>query len=350
MTFTQMLASAEADVPIILDGGLGTALESRGIDLSHELWSAELIRHDAQTLTDVHAEFIAAGARVVTTASYQATPLGFAAAGISAEEGRAIISRSVEIARSAAEAAATSSGTGPDLVAGPDLAGNGPVLVAGSIGPYGAALGNGTEYTGTYRLTSEEYTAFHRPRITALAEAGADLLAIETQPRLDEIHAAVALADEFGLPAWVSATLQEGTDTAALTSADPASAVTLPDGSSLAELAEVAGASAAVQAVGVNCVPPSLVTPALTELAANTDLPLVAYPNSGETYDATVMEWRDDGMESGVGSWPVAEWIRLGARIIGGCCRVRPDDIAVLSSRAPGSTSRRRSGGSADET
>lgn len=337
MTFTQMLASAEADVPIILDGGLGTALESRGIDLSHELWSAELIRHDPDALTEVHAEFVAAGARIVTTASYQATRLGFAAAGISAEEGRALIIRSAEIARSAAEAAA----------------GTGRILVTGSVGPYGAALGGGEEYSGNYHLSPEEYTAFHRPRIETLAEAGADLLAVETQPRLDEIRAVLLLAEEVGLPVWVSVTLREGTDTApstAPTPADPASAITLPDGSSLAELAEVAGASAAVQAVGVNCVPPSLVTPALTELAANTDLPLVAYPNSGETYDATVMEWRDDGTESGIGSWPVAEWIRLGARIIGGCCRVRPDDIAVLSSRAPGRTSRRRSGGSADET
>lgn len=325
--FTQMLAEAAA--PIVLDGGLGTALESRGIDLSHELWSADLIRDDAQTLAEVHAEFIAAGARIVTTASYQATPLGFASAGISAEEGREIISRSVEIARSAAEAAAPLSDTGP----GPD---NGPVLVAGSVGPYGAALGDGAEYTGNYRLTSEEYTAFHRPRIAALAEARADLLAIETQPRLDEIRALVDLADEHGLPAWMSVTLRDGTDTAsstAQTPSDPASPVTLPDGSSLAELAEVAATSAAVKAVGVNCVRPSLITPALTELAANTDLSLVAYPNSGETYDATAMEWRDNGTESGVGSWPVTEWIRLGARIIGGCCRVRATDIAMLAER-----------------
>lgn len=314
--FTQMLTEEAA--PIVLDGGFGTALESRGIDLSHELWSADLIRNDAQTITEVHAEFIAAGARIVSTASYQATPLGFAAAGISAEEGRGLITRSVEIARSAAEAAA----------------GHESVLVAGSVGPYGAALGDGAEYTGNYRLTPEEYAAFHRPRIAALAEAGADLLAIETQPRLDEILALVDLADESGLPAWVSVTLQEGTDTtlsAALTPADPASAVTLPDGSSLAELAEVVAASASVAAVGVNCMPPSLVTPALSELAAHTDLPLIVYPNSGETYDATAMRWRDDGAESGVVSWPVTEWIRLGARIIGGCCRVRPNDIAVLA-------------------
>lgn len=317
MTFTQMLASAEADVPIILDGGLGTALESRGIDLSHELWSAELIRHDPDALTEVHAEFVAAGARIVTTASYQATRLGFAAAGISAEEGRALIIRSAEIARSAAEAAA----------------GTGRILVTGSVGPYGAALGGGEEYSGNYHLSPEEYTAFHRPRIETLAEAGADLLAVETQPRLDEIRAIMNLAEEVGLPAWVSVTLQAGTDTT------PQNCPTLPDGSSLAELAEAASASAAVKAIGVNCVRPSIIAPALAELARHTQLPLVAYPNSGETYDAAALAWAGDGTEAGTNSstvagvetWPVAEWARLGAQIIGGCCRVRPADIAVLS-------------------
>ncbi|WP_181274582.1 homocysteine S-methyltransferase [Brevibacterium oceani] len=315
MTFTQMLASAEAAHPLVLDGGLGTALETRGVDLSHELWSADLIREDPDTLFAVHSAFAAVGARILTTASYQATPLGFARAGLSPAEGRELITRSVEIARSAA-VSAPSSGTGPG-------AGDGRVLVAGSVGPYGAALGGGEEYTGDYRLTSEEYTAFHRPRIAALAEAGADLLAVETQPRLDEIRAILLLAEEVGLPVWVSVTVREGTDTP----------VALPDCSYLAELAEVASTSATVQAVGVNCVRPSLVTPALTELATHTDLPLIAYPNSGETYDADTMEWRDDGAEAGVGSWPVETWTRLGARIIGGCCRVRPDDIAVLSER-----------------
>ncbi len=302
MTFTQMLTLSEA-APIVIDGGLGSAAEDRGIDLDHALWSAELIRRDPDTLRAVHTAFADAGARILTTASYQATPLGFVEAGISAEEGSRIIGDSVRIARSAA----------PGL----------HVLVAGSVGPYGAALGDGAEYTGSYHRNREEYTAFHSPRIAALAEAGADLLAIETQPRLDEIAAIIGLTDETGLPSWVTVTLQTGTDT---------NVPTLPDGSTLAELAEAAAASASVQAIGVNCVRPSLVTPALRELSRHTDLPLIAYPNSGEIYDANTLTWRD-GAEAGVGSWPVAKWTRLGARIIGGCCRVRPEDIAVLTER-----------------
>src|SRR5699024_4910725 len=191
MTFTQMLTAAEATGPIIIDGGLGTAAEDRGIDLDHDLWSAELIRRSPEALAEVHADFAAAGARILTTASYQASPLGFAGAAISLEDGRRLIADSVNIARSAAEA------TG-----GPRA------LIAGSVGPYGAGLGDGAEYTGDYRLTAGEYAEFHRLRIDALAEAGADLLAIETQPRLDEIRTVIGLAEEIRLPAWLSVSLR----------------------------------------------------------------------------------------------------------------------------------------------
>src|SRR5699024_2256383 len=156
--------------------------------------------------------------------------------------------------------------------------------------------------TGDYRLTAGEYAEFHRLRIDALAGAGAGVVAIRTQPRLDEIRTVISLAEETGVPAWLSVTLRTGT--------------TLPDGSGLADLAETANTSAAVQAIGVNCVLPSLVTPALEVLSAHTDLPLIAYPNSGEFYDADAMTWRDNGAEAGVGSWPAPEWARLGARII----------------------------------
>ncbi|WP_209325576.1 homocysteine S-methyltransferase [Brevibacterium renqingii] len=304
MDFTQMLTAAEADAPIVIDGGLGTALEERGVDLDHALWSADLLRRRPEAIAEVHAAFAAAGARILTTASYQATPVGFARAAVPVAEGRDLIAAGVEVARTAAEAVAGSTGAAR-------------ALVAGSVGPFGAALGGGEEYTGDYRLTAAEYADFHHGRIAALAAAGVDLLAIETQPRLDEIRILVQLAEEVGLPAWLSVTLGD--------------AGGLPDGSGLADLAEEASASAAVAAVGVNCVPPSAVAPALRTLSAHTDLPLIAYPNSGERYAAESMQWLPKTAESGSDSWPVDEWTRLGARLIGGCCRTTPADISVLS-------------------
>lgn len=305
-TFIQMLQTAvRSGQPIIIDGGLGTALESRGIDLRHELWSASLLRDAPDVLAEVHADFIRAGAQIVTTASYQATPLGFERASIPAEEGLRLIKHSVEVAAEAAAGAETA-----------DTA-----LVAGSVGPYGAALGDGAEYTGDYRLSDEEFADFHRPRIEALISAGADLLAIETQPSLAEIKVLAGLADEYAIPSWLSVTLSDGRH--------------LADGSNLADVAKAASTSAMVQAVGVNCVRPSLVEEALQTLAQHSDLPLITYPNSGERYDATSMQWQP-GPHFDASSATIAAWTKAGARIIGGCCRTTPEDIAGIARAATG--------------
>ncbi|RBP63466.1 homocysteine S-methyltransferase [Brevibacterium sanguinis] len=359
-TLTHLLdRSLSSGDPIVIDGALGTALESRGIDLDHELWSAGLLRDDPEAIAEVHRDYIRAGARIITTASYQATPLGFASLGLSPDEGRTLIARSVEVARAAR--ADTDSATHSRTRAAADAGANpgaAEVLVAGSVGPYGAALGDGAEYTGDYSLTPAEFAEFHRPRIAALVDAGADLLAIETQPHLTEIEALCTLADEHSAPAWLSVTLADGEH--------------LADGSPLTALAEVVSAHESIRAVGVNCVSPSLVAPALRALAGATALPLIAYPNSGEVYDARTMEWRtpedsgrspvhlgeeapdDPGTGAGGGAggdvaesadgaaadpgggtttFPIEDWARLGALLIGGCCRTGPADIAGIARR-----------------
>ncbi|MCM1013760.1 MULTISPECIES: homocysteine S-methyltransferase [unclassified Brevibacterium] len=293
--------------PTVLDGGLGTALEARGLDLDHDLWSAALLRERPEILAEVHAAFAAAGAQVLTTASYQISPLGLARAGLSPAAGRALITDSVAVAREAAarEAAARKAAAGA-------------ALIAGSVGPYGAALGDGSEYTGDYRLTAGEFAAFHRPRIDALVDSGVDVLALETQPCLPEIRVLAELVDAHAVPAWLTVTLSDdGTH--------------LPDGTPLSAVAEAVAGTPLIRGLGVNCVRPSLVAPALAALAAATDLPLIAYPNSGETYDAATMRWTTGAATPA--AWPVATWTRLGARLIGGCCRTTPDDIAVLAGR-----------------
>lgn len=309
-TFIQMLEAAEASgEPLIIDGGLGTALESRGIDLRHELWSAALLRQAPETLAQVHTDFIRAGARIITTASYQATPLGFEKAAISAEEGRRLIAASVEIAARAATEAAADAGADSANVA----------LVAGSVGPFGAALGDGSEYTGDYVLDDTELVDFHRPRIEALVSAGADLLAIETQPCLSEIRVLTRLAQEFGIPAWLTVTLSESGD--------------LADGSALATVAEAVSDFPLLRAIGVNCVRPSAVAQALETFAQHADLPLIAYPNSGEHYEAATMEWQP-GPHFEASPGTIGAWTQAGARIIGGCCRTMPEDIADLAAAA----------------
>ena len=325
-TFTGVLETAvRTRRPLVTDGGLGTALESRGLVLDHDLWSAGLLRDDPRTLAEVHAAFATAGADIVTTASYQIGPRtgltdagltdpGLTDTGLTDTAVRRLSADSVTLAREAASRGAAA-----------------PVLIAGSVGPFGAVLGDGSEYTGDYALTDADLAAFHRPRVEALAEAGADVIALETQPSLPEIRVLADLAEETGVPAWLTVTLADD---------GPGTAPRLPDGSPLTALAEVAAAHPVIRAVGVNCVRPAQVSPALEALAAVTDLPLIAYPNSGETYDAESMTWQDPTAGSTatgndrLGAWPVADWIARGARIIGGCCRTTPEDIAALVLRA----------------
>src|SRR3954447_2500802 len=254
------LADALAAGPLVLDGGLSTELESRGHDVSSALWSARLLRDDPAAIVAAHAAFAAAGAEVATTASYQATIEGFTAAGVDAAAARRLIASSVALARE----------------------GQGAGWVAGSVGPYGAMLADGSEYTGDYvaEIGVAELRAFHRPRMELLAGAGADVLACETVPAAAEAEALIAEADALGVPIWLSLT----------TVLDASGLARTRRGELAADVFAMAASSAMVVAVGVNCTDPAPVLPAV-HAAATIDKPVVVYPNSGERWDAAARRW-----------------------------------------------------------
>jgi homocysteine S-methyltransferase len=294
------LAEALAAGPVVLDGGLSTELESRGHDVTSALWSARLLRDDPAAIVGAHAAFAAAGAQVATTASYQATFPGFAAVGIDAVQARTLMTRSVELARVGLAAAGR---TG---------------WVAASVGPYGAFLADGSEYTGDYvdDVTVAELREFHRPRLHVLAEAGADVLACETLPAAAEVEALLAELADLGAPAWISLTAVTGPD----------GVVRTRRGEPLADVLAMARDVDPVIAVGVNCTDPAGVPAAVQVAAAASGKPVVACPNSGEVWDAAARRWTG---QAGVGD--VTGWLAAGARLVGGCCRVRPDDVRAIS-------------------
>ena len=290
---------------LILDGALATELEARGCNLADTLWSAKVLMENPELIYQVHYDYFAAGANVAITASYQATPLGFAARGLDSGQASALIRQSVALAQRARDDYRAASGS------------EAPLLVAGSVGPYGAYLANGAEYRGDYALPAAEMKDFHRPRVAALLEGGVDLLACETLPSFGEIQALISLLAEFPhSSAWFSFTLRD--------------AQHLSDGTPLSKVAEVINAAPQVVAVGLNCVALESVTPALQTLQALTDKPLLVYPNSGEQYDAVSKSWHS--APSGCtlhDKFP--EWQQAGARLIGGCCRTTPQDIAAIA-------------------
>ncbi len=315
---TRTLAAALRQGTVVLDGGLSTELERAGHDVSCALWSARLLRDDPMAVQAAHTAFFAAGARVATTATYQATFEGFAAAGIDRAAARTLMARSVALARRAAEQAGVGDAS----------------WVAGSVGPYGALLADGSEYTGDYTdpawtgrtgggLSVAELRAFHRPRLAVLAEAGADVLACETIPAAAEAAALLAEVDALGVPAWLSLT----------TVVDRQGTVRTRRGEPAAGVFALARGVAAVIAVGVNCTDPAGVGAAVTVAAEASGKPVVAYPNSGERWDAATRRWAG---EPGLLTYDVVGWVAAGARLLGGCCRVGPAELRRVALAHPG--------------
>lgn len=295
---------------VVLDGGLATELERRGADLRDPLWSARVLLQAPELIREVHAAFLRAGADVVATASYQATFPGLARQGLSAAEAERVLRRSVALGREARDEVAASGG----------LEGRPPPLVAASIGSYGAFLHDGSEYRGDYGLTDRELARFHRDRLAVLAAAGPDLLALETIPSRREGEVLVDLLErEGGPPAWVSFT---GRDERAIA-----------DGTPFADVVHSLSGSARVVAVGINCTAPHLIGPLLRSAGGLATQPFVVYPNSGEIYDARTGSWNGE-VQAGWVEAHVEEWLALGARLVGGCCRTGPEAIAALRQKA----------------
>ena len=288
---------------IVLDGGLATELERRGHDLSDRLWSARLLLTDPDAIEAAHLAYFRAGARVATTASYQASIEGFAGAGLDRDEALRLIGLSVTLAGRARDRYRGESGD------------DGPLLVAGSVGPYGAMLADGSEYRGDYDPGDTALADFHRPRMEALVEAGADLLAIETIPTVREAEVLVALLDEMAIPAWLSYSCRDSASTSA--------------GEPIEDAVAVATHPRLV-AVGINCTAPRHLPGLLARARTATDLPLIAYPNGGERWDPRSRRWlADDGGD--YDPLVVASWAGLGARWLGGCCGTGPAEIAALA-------------------
>jgi homocysteine S-methyltransferase len=288
---------------VMLDGGLATELENRGADLDHFLWSAKLLADAPGLIRSVHEDYLVAGADVIATATYQASLGGFARAGFDPPQGAALMRRSVDLAVQARESFWSTAKNRVNRTR---------PLIAASIGPYGASLHDGSEYHGRYGVSRDALLRFHQPRLDILAATQADLFAFETIPSRQEAEVLLDLLEDYpNKPAWLSFSCRDG--------------VHVSHGEPFADCAALGERSRQIVAVGVNCTAPEHIS-ALLESAVHLKLPLLAYPNSGESWDPEEHRWA--GLQCH--GFPVEEWYRLGARLLGGCCRTGPGEIRQM--------------------
>ena len=295
----------------ILDGGLATELEASGCDISGPLWSGHVLRDRPEQIEATHLAYMEAGADCISTASYQISREGFRLAGLPPEEAADALRLSVHLAERACTRFHSKQRR--------------PIWIAASLGPYGAVLHNGAEYTGIYNLDHAQLIAFHQRRIQALTSTSADFLLFETIPSLDEALAILeALAGVPDVAAAISFSCRDEEHTA--------------HGEKIVACAQQLERSEQIIAIGVNCLAPRLVLPIIKSLRQETSKKIAIYPNSGERWLGEERRW--DGDRS-TGATPAdwqklaSQWRNAGADWIGGCCRTGPEHIRAIRSAAP---------------
>lgn len=303
-TFEKALLRHE---PVLLDGGLATELETQGFDIAGELWSAALLQSNPGAIVNAHRAYLDAGAECIISASYQASRQGFVSLGLSPTAADELIAGSVELACTARS----------EFLAANPKTSRSP-LVAASVGPYGAALADGSEYTGSYDASAAELREFHNSRLEILDRSGADVLACETIPDIVEAEVLCELLHDVATPAWISFSCRDEER--------------ISDGTMLREAVAMFADHPGVLATGINCTPPNLITALIEEARKGAPKKaVVVYPNSGETYHAEDNSWSGSASDADADpEFDVAAWLDAGAKLIGGCCRTGPAHIAAI--------------------
>ncbi|XP_031828669.1 betaine-homocysteine S-methyltransferase [Nomia melanderi] len=304
----------------VLDGGFSTQLATHVGDIidGDPLWTARFLVTNPNAIISTHLDFLKAGAEIILTNTYQASIDGFSKyMGLTEEESLDIFSKAVDYAKEAVNLYKKEIKGDKNII-------NENPLIAGSIGPYGACLHDASEYTGKYCSSVSEKVLmdWHRPRINKLIDSGINILAIETIPCKREGEALVTLLKEYpNTKAWLSFSCRDD-------------GCSIADGSNFHNVITECYKKASrgqILAVGVNCIAPQNVTPLLKAINGRCKkefIPLVVYPNSGDKYTV------ESGWIKEEGEYPlhqfVHEWLDLGVRYIGGCCRTYAEDIKKI--------------------
>jgi homocysteine S-methyltransferase len=281
--------------PVLADGAMGTVLYARGVFINR--CYDELNLSDPNLILSVHEDYLQAGAEIIETNTFGANRFRLTRHGLASKVAE-INTAGVRLARQAVDHLKEKQA--------------GTAYVAGSIGPLGVRL----EPLGKTGL--DEARAAFAEQIRALADAGVDLLIIETMPALNEAREALLAAEETApeLPVLVMVTVDDESNCLDGSSPEQAAALLTEWGAG---------------AIGVNCsTGPSTVLTALECMRSATDLPLAAMPNAGMP---RAIEGRNIYLCSPEYMASFArKAIAAGAQIVGGCCGTTPNHTRAMRS------------------
>ncbi|XP_033203940.2 betaine-homocysteine S-methyltransferase [Bombus vancouverensis nearcticus] len=304
----------------ILDGGFSSQLSTHiGAKIDGDpLWTSRFLATNPDAVYATHLDFLRAGADIIETSTYQASvPDLMKYLSVTEEEGIKLLHEAANLAKNAVNDYIK------EIIDNNDIENKNPII-AGSCGPYGASLHDGSEYNGTYGKTTPRDTIieWHKSRINALVDADINLLALETIPCYQEAEALIELLREYpNIKAWLSFSCKKDSQN-------------IVDGSNFQEIALRCYKTALpgqIVAIGVNCIAPENITPLLKNIntgPANEFIPLIAYPNSGEIYLQSE-GWIKNGNSASFENF-IPEWLELGIRYLGGCCRMYAEDIKSI--------------------
>ena len=283
---------------LVIDGSMSTALEHMGCQLNDKLWTARVLADRPELVKEVHLQYLRAGADCHITCSYQATVPGLLENGFSKQDAEEIIRRAVRVCQEAVE-------LWWNRVGGKDTGRVYPFCLA-AVGPYGAYLANGAEYVGRYGVEDSVLRTFHESRVRLLLEEHPDYLLFETMPSLREVLVAAELAEEAGADYWVSFSCLDGKH--------------ICEGDAIRDCARtLAKDHPHLKVIGVNCTKPQFIESLICELKEGCDLPVIAYPNSGETWEPVKRIWYGGSGQVSFGEY-ARRYYAAGAVAVGGCC------------------------------
>ncbi|MCL4876784.1 MAG: homocysteine S-methyltransferase family protein [Anaerolineae bacterium] len=272
--------------PLLLDGAMGTELTRRGVDTRLPLWSAGALVTNPEVVKQIHIDYLTAGADIITTNTFRTHARNIR----NTAEARRLTHLAVQLAKEAVQQARR------------------PAFVAGSVAPledcYSPHL---TPHEGYCQREQAEM-------VSHLAEAGVDVLLIETMNTVHEAVAAARPAHYLKIPYMVSFVTNERHE--------------LLSGESLQKAVD-AITPFEPAAFLINCIPTHHIAEAVRALRACTDLPIGAYGNMG-TPDNVVGWASADNMPPEAYCFHAETWLMLGLKIVGSCCGSTPAHTAAL--------------------